>query len=493
MAEKNIVGRKEEIKTLRTIRQSKGAEFLAVYGRRRVGKTFLIREYFSDKGIFLETSGVKNLGLHQQLENFTQALSKSFFGNVPIQTPSSWKAAFELLTQQLQNVPKNKKAIIFLDELPWLAAQKSGLLPALDFYWNQHWSRMPNFILIVCGSAASWMLEHIVNAKGGLYNRITKKILLKAFNLKETEDFLRKNRKINLSRKQIADLYMAIGGIPFYLKEVKRGCSTSQIIDDLCFQENGILYSEFSNIFKSLFDQADVNERIILEIAKAGNLISREQLIKATKITSGGTLNKRLEELEASQFIKCFVPLGKKTRDRFYRIIDEYTLFYLQWIEPLLRSGTFSGERGHWHKILKTPARITWSGYAFEGVCFKHIPQIAKALGIAGLLYESGSWRHVYPKKANEKGAQIDLLFDREDDAITLCEIKYSDKPYAVEKSYAKILDQKLEVFQKNYPNRKNLTRKQIFFAMVTAFGVKQNIYSEEMIHNEVTLEDLFE
>lgn len=491
MKEKTIVGREEELQILKDIWQSKDAEFLAVYGRRRIGKTFLIREYFSHKGIFLETSGVKKLKTSKQLENFARSLSKVFFGGIPIQTPVSWSAAFELLTQKLKEIPKTKKLIIFLDELPWLASRKSDLLSTLDHYWNQYWSRIPNLILIVCGSAASWMLEHVVNAKGGLYNRITKKMLLKAFSLKETEEFLKKHRKINLSRKQITDLYLAIGGVPYYLKEIKKGHSTSQIIDSLCFQENGILFSEFKNLFRSLFDQAEVNMQIIREIAKAGNLISRDELIKATKLSSGGTLNKRLEELEASCFISCFVPLGKKSRDRFYRVIDEYTLFYLKWLDPLFRLGTFFGEDGYWQKTWNTPERMTWAGYAFESICFKHIKQITKALRIKSHA-KIGSWRYAPSKKSKGQGAQIDLLFDRSDNCITLCEIKYCDKPFTIDKSYATTLNQKVDVFEKNYPSRRNRTTKQIFLTLVAASGTKKNMYSEDLIDNEVCLEDLF-
>lgn len=490
MAEKNIIGRKEDLQTLREIRNSKEAKFVAVYGRRRVGKTFLIREYFCDKGVFMEVTGVKKLRTSKQLANFSTALSKAFLNNLPIQPPASWQAAFELLTQQLKTVPKNKKTIVFLDELPWLASKKSELLPALDLYWNQQWSSIPNLILIVCGSAASWMLDHIVNAKGGLYNRVTNKISLGPFTLKETEEFLKKAKKISISKKQISDLYMVTGGIPFYLKEAKRGASASQIIDALCFQKNGILFAELDNIFRSLFDRAETNIQIIKAIAKAGNLISREQLIDELKIQSGSGLNRRLEELEASQFIKCFVPLGKKVRDRFYRIIDEYTLFYLKWLDPLMRSGTFYGQKGYWQNIQNTPARSTWAGYAFESICFKHIQQITKALGIQNH-YQSGSWKHV-SRKSREKGAQIDLLFDRDDQTITLCEIKYCDKQFTIEKAYAQALDRKKEVLATNYPSSKQSTRKQIFLAMITPLGVKKNMYSEDIVHNEVTLEDLF-
>jgi AAA+ ATPase superfamily predicted ATPase len=491
MAGNEIIGRKEELEIFNQIRRSKEAEFVAVYGRRRVGKTFLIREYFSDKGIYFETAGVKNLSLPEQLENFSRAFSKTFFNNIPLQVPKSWKKALDLLTQQIKAVPENKKIIIFLDELPWLASKRSGLISALDSYWNLSWSRIPNLILIVCGSAASWMLEFIVNAKGGLYNRLTKRILLESFNLRETSDFL-KSRNINLKNKQILDLYMALGGIPYYLKEVEKGLSTSQIIDRLCFQKNGVFYSEFKNTFRSLFEDADENLEIVKEIAKAGNSISREQLIKATKTSSGGTFNRRIEELEASGFIKCFIPLGKKVRDRFYRIIDEYTLFYLKWIEPLINSGVFSKKKGYWQKIVKKPERTVWSGYAFENICFKHIDQIIHSLGIEDLIHSSGSWRYIPRKKSTEDGAQVDILFDRDDNAITLCEIKYSDKPFVIDKSYAKSLLQKIEVFENHFPTKKFPTKKQIFLSFITTYGLKKNMYSEDLVQSEVVLDNLF-
>lgn len=490
MAEKNIIGRKEDLETLKDLRNAKTANFVAVYGRRRIGKTFLIREYFCDKGIFLEVTGVKKLAASKQLANFSRALSKAFLNNLQLQSPVSWHDAFELLTQQIKAVRRDKKVIIFLDELPWLASKKSDLLPALDYYWNREWSRIPNLILIVCGSAASWMLDHIVNAKGGLHKRVTKHIALGPFNLRETEEFLKKSQKINLKRKQIIDLYMATGGIPFYLKEAKKGYSASQIIDSLCFQKNGILLNEFENIFRALFDKADVNIDIIRAIAKSGNLISREELIKELKIQSGSGLNRRLKELEASHFIQCFVPLGKKVRDRFYRITDEYSLFYLKWLDPLLRSGTFKGQNGYWQKINNTPAKSTWAGYAFESICFKHIEHIRRALEIQGH-YQSGSWKYA-SRKRGDKGAQIDLLFDRDDGTITLCEIKYCDKHFTIEKAYAQALDKKKEVFSMNYPSSRQPTGKQIFLAMLTPLGVKKNMYSEDLVHNEVTLDDLF-
>jgi len=491
MIQERIIGRKKEFKILSQIVKLKEAQFIAVYGRRRVGKTFLIREFYKDKGFFLECTGIKNLELSKQLANFSQALSKTFFSGAPLKISSSWHEAFELLTQKIQEIPKGKKAILFLDELPWLASRRSGLIQALDYYWNVHWSKLNHLILIVCGSAASWMLEHIVNAKGGLYNRISKKIMLEPFNLKETKEFL-KAQTVKLEHKQIVDLYMAIGGIPYYLKEVRKGESASQAIDGLCFQNNGILYTEFKHLFRSLFDHAENHLQIIREIANAGNTISRERLIAATKMSSGGSLNRRLEELEASGFIKHFIPLGKKSRDSFYRIIDEYTLFYLKWIEPLISSGTFSGKKGYWNRTLNTPHRNTWAGFAFESLCIKHIDQIIQAIGIEDIAHKIGCWRFVPARKSKDQGAQVDLLFDRADGIITLCEVKFSEHVFTIDKAYSGILNQKIDAISKHYPNSKNPTKKQIQLAMATTYGIKKNMYSEELVQNVITLNELF-
>lgn len=491
MPKKNIVGRNEELKILDRAMQSKQAEFVAIYGRRRVGKTYLIREYFSKKGIYLEATGIKNAPLKHQLEQFTKAYSKVFHEGVRLEIPSSWNEVFEMLTEKMEALPKNKKIIVFLDELPWMASQKSRLVQFLDYYWNRYWSSQRNLILITCGSAASWMLDHLIFATGGLYNRVTKRILLAPFDLKETQEFL-ESHSIKLKRKQILDLYMVMGGIPFYLNEVVKGKSIVQNINDLCFEKKGLLYSEFKNLFHSLFDRAEYHLDIVRTIVDSKNAVSREKLIEITGISSGGAINRRLDELEASNFIQAFIPYGKKRRDRFFRVIDEYTLFYLKWIEPYIEKGIHSEPSNYWQKICKTPAKLAWSGLAYESVCFKHIGQIARILGLSNIPYLGGSWRLIPPKKSKDKGAQIDLLFDRDDDVITLCEIKYSDNSFVIDKAYAKSLDQKIDVFEHNFPSKSKPTRKQIYLAMISTFGVKKNMYSEDLVHNEVVLEDLF-
>lgn len=486
MSINKILGRAKEIRILDNVWRSKEAEFIAVYGRRRVGKTYLIREYFTGKSVYLEASGAKDRPLKVQLENFMKAVSKTFFKGIPLHTPKSWNDAFEILTRELLNVPKPQKIVLFLDELPWMATMKSGLLQSIDYYWNLHWSKISNLILVACGSAASWILEKLIYAKGGLHNRITRKILLEPYNLRETQEFLR-SISVKLNQKQILDIYMAIGGIPFYLKSIEKGLSAAQNIEAICFQKNGLLYNEFSNLFESLFEHSDINLAIVKAIVKSGNETSREDLIRATGIKSGGTLNKRLQELEASSFIKSFLPYGHKKKDISYKVIDEFSLFYLKWIEPILASGMEISQSGYWENLVNTPAVASWQGYAFENVCLKHIDQIRRSIGIEKIACKAGRW-HYFPKKGSAKqGAQIDLLFDREDGVITLCEIKYSNKPFVIDKDYGKKLMKKIEVFEE-----KVKPSKQIFLAMITTAGLKHNLWSEELVQNEVILSNLF-
>ncbi len=484
MDKEKIFGRETEIKILDDLWKSSEAEFLAIYGRRRVGKTYLIREYFSRKRcIYFELTGQKDGTLKQQLENFAQAFSKAFSNGKPLQVPSTWKEALELLTKVIETTPKSKNIVIFFDELPWLATQKSGMLQALDYQWNSFWNRHPKLIFVVCGSAASWMLDNLINAKGGLHNRLTKAILLKPYNLKGVQQFLA-YRKIRLNPKQVLDLYMVFGGIPHYLKQVEKGKSALQIVNKVCFQTDGLLYDEFDRLFRSLFSNAESSLSIIKAIAKCQYGLSREALIKATRISSGGTLNKRLKELESAGFIQSFIPYGNKAKDQYYRVIDEYCYFYLRWIEPFKQKGVAAGKE-YWQTKGRTPAATTWSGYAFENICFKHVDQIRKALDLQAIACEIGSWRAL-PQGKQDSGAQIDLLFDREDGIVTLCEIKYTEKQFVLDKATAKNLQNKMNVFDQHMPSKK-----QNSFALITTIGLKPNIWSEELIQNVVTLEDL--
>ena len=479
-----LFGRTQEQTLLNTLITSKQAEFLAVYGRRRVGKTLLINSLNTASRTFFSVTGLKDGDLTAQLTLFANALSQCFLNDMPMSPAPSWMEAFEQLTRQMTLVPKNKKMLLFFDELPWLATNKSGLLQALDHYWNTRWSTMPNVKLIVCGSAASWMLDHLINAKGGLHNRITRSLKLEPFDLSESQGFLN-SRGIKLSSKQVLDLYMVTGGVPFYLEQIDKRESVVQNIQRLCFTEQGLLWDEFPRLFRALFSQAETNLKLITHIAQTRSGLSREALIKATKIPSGGNLNKRLTELEASGFITRYVPYGHQKRNTYYRVVDEYTLFYLSWIAPW-KASNHSLSATHWLDEYKKPAWSSWAGFAFEGICLKHVEQIRAALKLNNIGCRYGSWRLSANKAKHVDGTQIDLLIDRDDEVITLCEIKYSQKPFVIDKAYGKNLMHKIDSFSEH-----TKTPKRIMLAMITTQGIKTNLWSEELVQLSISLDDI--
>jgi predicted AAA+ superfamily ATPase len=481
-----LINRETYVSELISLRSKTLPQFIALYGRRRVGKTCLVRHCFEQQGIsYMEVTGLQDGNMQQQLNIFSKALAKCFFDDAPLALPKNWFSAFELLTQQFLASKKSGLRVLFLDELPWLATNRSGLLAALDHYWNTQWSKMRHLLVIVCGSAASWMLDKIINAKGGLHNRLTKVINLKPFNLRETKQFLTA-KKMRLSHKNILDLYMVMGGIPYYLEQLEPNNSVAQNVNRLCFHADGLLSTEFPRLFRSLFALSEVNMRLIRAIAAHRYGLSRQQIINKTKIPSGSNLNSRIHELEAAGFIHGYTPYGYGKKETYYRVIDEYALFYLRWIEPQLKSGHSFGTN-HWQVEMKTSAWLSWAGYTFEGVCMKHSEQIVKALGLEHIGYKISSWRHVAALKSSASGAQIDLLFDRNDDAITLCEIKYCEKPSQLDKTTAKILIQKKDIF-----TNLTKTRKQLFMALLSTMGLKPGLWNDEVFDDAISIDQLF-
>jgi hypothetical protein len=358
----------------------------------------------------------------------------------------------------------------------------------LDYFWNTQWSRMPNLILVVCGSSASWMLDNLINAKGGLHNRLTKSILLEPFTLAETKKYLEK-QNIKASDKDILDLYMVMGGIPYYLSHLEKSKSISQNINNLYFKKDGVLYNEFPRLFKSLFDAVELNMRIVKELSQRRYGISFSELLIKTGKKAGGRFQDRLNELEAAGFIQRFLPYGRKKRDHHYRVIDPYVLFYLKWIEELVNGKDIPKRSDYWGKLSKSPSWLSWGGYAFEVICYMHIDRIIDTLGLSGTNCTVSHWSYRASQSTGEKdqGAEIDLLLDRDDGAITLLEIKYSAHPFLIDKSYAKNLISKMDVFEE-----KAKPSKQLFLVMVTTMGLTHNPWSDEIIHGEVTLKDLF-
>ena len=473
-----LIGREKEAAILQEALESHESELISVIGRRRVGKTFLIQSTYAEK-IDFEITGIQKATKKEQLENFSIALDLFAESPLPISRPKSWLEAFRLLILHLEKKDNAQKRVVFFDELPWLATHRSGFLKAFGFFWNS-WAVKNNVVVVICGSAASWMIRKVVHNKGGLYNRITKRIRLHPFTLHETELFFQK-RGVRFNRYQIVELYMVTGGIPHYLKEIRKGESIAQNIDRICFDSsNGLLFDEFEQLYPSLFDKPENHIAIVRALSSRLSGLSRNEIINMTGLPNGGGLSKTLDELLHSDFISEYYPFGKKKRDMPYRLTDEYSLFYLKFIEALKKEGA-----GIWENFHQTPAYNAWSGYAFESICLKHLPQIKQALGISGIFSTHSSFYH--SGEDGMDGCQIDLLIDRNDRVINLCEIKFAGSEFIISKAYAGDLRKKVALF-KHYSK----TKKQIFLTFMTTYGLLPNEHSAGIVDRELTLEALF-
>ena len=474
-----LVARDREIKILKKFLKSDKPEMMAVYGRRRVGKTFLIKNFFQgNAAIFFHVTGVEKGSYLTQRQNFCRRLSEVFHNNLPIQTPKDWQGILLILKNTIDNIPKEKKIVLFFDEFPWMVTPRTKLLESLEYFWNEYWSNDTRIKLVICGSSASWIIKNIINNTGGLFQRVTYRLKIEPFKLSQAKLFL-ESRGIHFTHQQIALLYMVVGGIPLYLEQASKGLTADQIIDELCFSKNGLLFDEIKELYKSLFKHEGVYIKITQEVAKHPEGISKDMLSKRLKLSRSGRLSQRLEELEDAGFILSFTPYQRKERGEFYKIIDEYTMFYFYWISPNLHTiRNISEPVGIWLDKTKSGAYYAWKGHAFESICYQHISNIIHGLQLRQSSQPYG-WR--------EQSAQIDLLFDRPDDAITLCEIKFSEKPFVIDNQYAKILENKKAIFIQY-----TKTKKQVFLALISANGLKENSYSKKLIDQLIVLDDLF-
>ena len=473
-----LIGRLEEKKILESALLSPKAEMVSLLGRRRVGKTFLVKSVYRDQLDF-EFTGIQHATRREQLRNFMLQISKASQGSFPLTEPKDWLEAFYLLTKFLEMKKKPEKMVVFLDELPWMATHNSGFLKGLSYFWNS-WAVDQPVVVVICGSAASWMIKKVVHHKGGLHNRITKRIFLKPFNLAETEHFL-KEKNLHFDRYQMLHLYMAMGGVPHYLEEITAGKSAAQNISQICFSENGLLRDEFSKLYASLFENSEAHVKVVRALAGRLKGLTRTEIVQASRLPEGGGASTVIEELLHSGFISMYQPFGKKKKDSLYRLTDEYSLFYVRFIE----NNSSQGE-AVWQQISQTQAYISWAGYAFESICLKHLPQIKKALGISGVYSTASS----FIKKGNEEeaGIQFDLLIDRNDHVINICEIKFYGAEVTLDKATAMEYRNRMAVFK-----AATKTRKQVFLTMITTFGVKQNQHSLGLVDVALTMDDLFE
>ena len=469
-----LIGRKNELLVLKSLQTSERSEFVAVFGRRRVGKTFLVRTAFGQEFSF-QVTALGNSSLNQQLTNFWVAFRK-YNPIADDAIPADWFTAFQNLTIYLET-STNKRKILFFDELPWFDTPGSGFIQALEHFWNSWASARNDIVLIVCGSAASWMINKLINNRGGLHNRVTKKIKIVPFTLAECEMMLH-SKKAVLDRYQILQLYMVLGGVPFYWDEVIPGKSAFQNINDICFQENGLLYSEFPNLFRSLFKNYQKHETIINALAQKAQGLTRDEIIGITGFPNAGSTTRLLKELEESGFIRKYAPFGKKQRNSLYQLVDFYSLFYLKF-----RKGSNAVDQDNWLAYIDSPKYRAWSGYAFEQACLYHLPQIKQSLGISGVQTYVSSWR----SNGKNIGAQVDLVIDRRDQVINLCEMKFSINPFSLDKKYAEELRNKIGVFK-----QETGTRKSVFLTLITTFGLQPDHSSSGFIQNDLNMNILF-
>lgn len=468
-----IIGRDREQEILHEAFLSNSSIFLAIYGRRRVGKTHLVREFFQGKdAVYFEVTGRKGQPLEVQLRTFTESYSQVYLNSKHCPPFESWHSAFQTITSEIQrrntsDQPAVKKHVLFFDELAWLANNDGTLLSELDHFWNTKWSTMKNVRLIVCGSAASWMIRNIINAKGGLYNRLTNIIHLKPFSLSETKKFLEFNN-ISMEDHGLIELYLALGGIPHYLKLVDKNFSVAQNINALFFGEHALLQNEYERLFESLFDSAEDYHQVIQTLASTRKGMLRTTLQEKTDLSEARLVHV-LKDLSASSFIKSYVPFGKKKRDSFYRIIDEFCLFHLSWIENLKDKQT---NRDFWISEQQSNRWTSWAGYSFEGVVEKHSQNLLQSLGISGIQSIISKWKFRGGGSEGLPGAEIDLLIDRADNIINVCEIKFNKQPYAVTKKSLEEQRSRLSIFKAVTKTRKSLVP-----ILISANGALRNQY----------------
>ncbi|SCA63078.1 Uncharacterized protein SCG7109_AH_00360 [Chlamydiales bacterium SCGC AG-110-M15] len=478
-----IIGRQKEQELLQEALNSEKAEFIAIYGRKRVGKAFLIRQFFRDKGIYFEVAGCRGMTKATQLQNFTTVFSDTFNEGQRLETPKNWYDAFNLLRYKLEEFSSSKNIILFFNELPWLASRKSGFMEALDLFWNQYFSQMPHLKLFMSGSAGTWMLEKLINNTDGLYKRLSRPAIhLQTLSLEETRLYLL-SKGVSMDRQQVLDLYMALGGIPEYLNLVCPGRSSAQIISDLFFSPSSSLRSEFYSLYDSLFGRPKKHLEIVeLLSSHPQGLTQKELFAKSKNIRAGGGGVDILEELESSSFILKIPLFGKKKRDARYRLIDALSLFYLNWVRGL---GDYS--LSHWLKVRGSEKYKNWAAYAFENICLLHYDQIVKNLDLSIVAQGRACWRYLPANGDGTKQEDVDLVIDRSDACINLCNIQYHDDEFELNHSSEKDLRKKKLLFKDMTG-----TKKAVFLTLISSYGVRRSDLYHNVIDSQLTPDALF-
>ncbi len=473
-----MIGRENETKKLQELYCHDQADLVAIYGRRRVGKTFLVDEtfhgdyLFMHAGLFLEEKTSVKEAFLTQLNAFYKSLL--LYGCNEKKAPSTWFDAFFYLEKMIIEKENGSKQVIFLDELPWLDTPSSHFLSAFEGFWNTFACRRKNLLLVVCGSAASWMESKLINAHGGLYGRVTHEIKLSPFSLKQTKEFLLQ-KHIPVTDYEAAQAYMAVGGIPFYLNYFESGKSIAQNINDIFFKKGTPLHCEYERLFSVTFANHALAKKIVELLFKRKLGYGREDIIKKLGLPDNGNLSKVLNALLASDFVTTYTPFGLERKTTYYKLIDPFCLFYLSFVEKK------GGDENYWNSHYGKSETLAWSGFAYENLCFNHVSQIKEKLGVRSVSVEVMPW---YYQDEEGKG-QVDLLMKRGDNVVNLCEIKFYGADYSAGIDDFKKTNRRKESAYSLLPKRFS-----VYSTLITTFGLVYNEYASTY-QNVVTLEDL--
>ena len=465
-----LIGRETQKNQIDNYFKENRSHFVAVYGRRRVGKTFLIKEYFDNRFTFYCT-GLLNGNKNQQLNNFVSNMKNQLEYMDENASINNWYDAFNELIIAVSKIKEKQKKVIFMDELPWMDTTGSDFLLGLEYFWNSWASAQKDVLFIVCGSATSWIVNKLFNNTGGLYNRVTARISVEPFTLDECYRFF-EEKGFQYNQSQCIEAYMVFGGIPFYLDQFSKEMSPAQNINELCFGKNAFLSMEYQMLFKSLFKKYQFYVSVVEAICTKNKGLTRDEISKLTKLSDGGSLTKILLDLELSNFIKKYTPMEKKSKGSLFQMIDPFCLFFNNLSEKL-------SEENHWLNHYNSPKYNNWAGYAFELICFNHIPQIKKALGINGIISSSYSWQNTE--------AQIDLVIDRADKVVNIFEIKYTQAPYVITQKYDLSLRNKVQQFRMNTSNKKA-----IWPIFISPYGLGKSPYNHFFL-KDLTMDIFFE
>ena len=390
--------------------------------------------------------------------------------------PKSWMEAFFQLTQLLQKLDNGQRMVIFFDELPWMDTPRSRFLPAFESFWNGWCNGHDNVMLVVCGSATSWMLSNLSRSKGGLYGRLTDEIKVSPFTLKECEEYF-DHENIELSRYDIVQSYMVFGGIPYYLSCFRKGYSFERNADMILFGSKPRLKDEFNRLFKAIFTNAEDCKQIIRLLATRNYGFTREEIATSTGLPLGGGLSDTLTALAESDFIMRYSPYGKGAGE-YYKLIDCFCLFWLKYVEPNQNDAAYINDN-FTSSIMKG-----WRGVAFEQVCWQHVAQIKRALEIGGVKTSLSAWN--LPGNEDNAGAQVDLLIMRADNIVNLCEMKFYSSEYSIDKDEESKLLHRVEMLKETLSDKQR-----VHLTLITTFGLTYGKHSGK-VQKVIVCDDLF-